>query len=90
MTEVLTIRIAPALLGRAEARAAELGLGRAKYVRGLIEQDLCETATGSKHAFVSEDLVGMFKAPAPRDSATNARVRKILLQRTLSRRETNR
>ena len=60
MTKVLTIRLTPDLLGKAEARAARMGLDRAKYVRSLIEEDL---ATGKPHTtrrFASEDLAGMY------------------------------
>ena len=40
MTRVLTVRIAPGLLAKAEARATQLGLDRAGYLRNL-EARLC-------------------------------------------------
>jgi hypothetical protein len=88
MTRVLTVRIAPGLLAKAEARAVRLGLDRAGYVRSLIEHDL-RTPTGrSRPGFASEDLVGAFRLGG--ESATNRRVREALRQRARSKRETDR
>lgn len=80
MTRVLTVRIEPNLLSRAEARAARLGLDRAGYLRNLIERDLeaAEASTGTR--FASEDLVGTFRLGGR--SATNAVVREKLRRRT--------
>lgn len=80
MTSVLTIRVPPLLLSQAEARAARLGLDRAKYVRGLIERDLAESAETRVHQFSSEDLAGVLKL-GKGGSATNDRVRKQLRAR---------
>ena len=90
MTEVLTVRIPPALLCKAEARAAQLGLDRAKYVRSLIEEDLAGAKSGKKHKFASEDLIGSYVSPAPSDSATNARVREVMKQRQMDKRARSR
>ena len=60
MTKILTLRLESELLGKAEARAMQLGLDRAKYVRALIEEDLA-AAPRSGHQFASEDLVGMYE-----------------------------
>lgn len=79
MTKVLTVRIAPDLLGKAEARAARLGLDRAKYVRGLIEGDLAQEAESKPHRFGSEDLAGYYTGEG--HSATNAIAREKLRQR---------
>lgn len=72
MSRVLTVRIAPELLAKAEERAVQLGLDRAGYVRSLIEEDL-KTTTRSRRRFASEDLVGAFRLGGR--SATNRRVR---------------
>ena len=79
MTKVLTIRIHADLLSRAEARAARLGLDRAKYVRALIEEDLASASDESPHVFASEDLAGMYEGPGC--AATNAAVRRRLRER---------
>lgn len=73
MPEVLTVRIAPELLAKADARAAQLGVERARYVRSLIERDLESANAGTKRRFASEDLVGRFQLGGK--SATNRRVR---------------
>ena len=90
MTRVLTIRIPPDLLSKAEAKAARLGLDRAKYVRGLIEDDLAGKGPKPKHKFASEDLIGCYTSGTPGQSATNARVREVMRQRYLAKRERNR
>ena len=86
MTRVLTVRIAPGLLAKAEARATQLGLDRAGYLRNLIERDLENAGAARKRRFASEDLVGRFRLGG--QSANNRRVRETL--KTRSRRETHR
>lgn len=76
MTRVLTLRLDPDLLGRAEARAVRLGLDRAKYVRLLIEEDLAENPVAPLRRFASEDLAGMYQGPGT--PATNSAVRERL------------
>lgn len=76
MTKVLTLRMDAELLGKAEARAARLGLDRAKYVRALIEEDLAEGTPETPHKFASEDLAGMYKGLG--QAASNAVVRERL------------
>ncbi len=61
MTKILTLRLDPELLSKAEARAARLGLDRAKYVRSLIEEDLATPQAAAQRKFASEDLVGMYE-----------------------------
>jgi predicted DNA-binding protein len=90
MTKVLTIRIPPHLLAQAEAKAARLGMARAKYFRSLIERDLAEKEAKRKHKFASEDLVGCYTSPSPGQSATNARVRQVMRQRLLADRKKHR
>jgi hypothetical protein len=78
MTKVLTLRLDPDLLGKAEARAARLGLDRAKYVRTLIEEDLAR-GEERRRKFASEDLAGMYEGSG--NAATNARARESLRKR---------
>jgi hypothetical protein len=86
MTRVLTVRVPPALVAKADARAAELGLDRGKYVRSLIEQDLEESASQRrKHKFASEDFIG--SVPLGRGPYTNDKVRAVVLERLASKRE---
>lgn len=73
MTKILTLRLDAELLSKAEARAARLGLDRAKYVRSLIEEDLATPQTAAQQKFASEDLVGMYEGNGT--AATNAIVR---------------
>ncbi len=88
MTKVLTIRIPPALLSKAEAKAARLGLDRAKYVRGLIEEDLAKPEPKTKHQFASEDLVGSLSLEE--GPYTNEKVREVMRARLLAKRDRNR
>jgi hypothetical protein len=89
MTEVLTVRVPPDLLAKADARAAELGLDRGKYVRGLIEQDVAEDGRKSRtRRFASEDFIG--SVPLGRGPYTNRRVRAIVRARLVERREEDR
>ena len=97
MTRVLTIRIPPDLLSRAEAKAAHLGLDRAKYVRSLIEDDLAAKGPKPKHKFVSEDLIGCYTRHLKGRAALKAflawahdGVREVMRQRNLAKRERNR
>ena len=89
MTQVLTVRVSPALLVKADARAAELGLDRGKYVRGLIEEDLTAGAKRrTRRMFKSTSFIG--SVPLGRGPYTNRRVRKIVRERLVGRRETDR
>lgn len=88
MTQVLTVRIPPQLLSKAEARAARLGLDRAKYVRGLIEQDLSLETKQPKRKFASEDLIG--SVALGKGPYTNQRVRELMRARVTAKREKNR
>lgn len=60
MTKILTLRLETELLGKVEARALQLGLDRAKYVRSLIEEDVAKRRAAA-HQFASEDLAGMYE-----------------------------
>lgn len=59
----------PALLEKAEARAARLGMDRAKYVRSLIEDDLASKSKKPGSRFASPDLAGIYEGTGT--SATN-------------------
>lgn len=89
MTQVLTVRMPPELIAKAEARAAQLGLDRGQYVRTLIEQDVAGGSGGrQKHRFASEDFIG--SVPLRRGPYTNRRVRAIVRERLVRRREEDR
>jgi len=89
MTQVLTVRVPPDLLAKADERAAQLGLDRGKYVRGLIEQDVTAGAgERRRRAFSSESFIG--SVPLGRGPYTNRRVRAIVRERLTGRREKNR
>lgn len=64
------------LFHKAEARAARLGLDRAKYVRALIEEDLADGTVVPPRKFASEDLAGMVEGSGR--AATNEVVRERL------------
>jgi hypothetical protein len=89
MTQVLTVRVPPALVAKADARAAELGLDRGKYLRSLIEQDLSASAhQRRKRKFASEDFIG--SVPLGLGPYTNRRVRAVGRQRLTAKREKTR
>ena len=78
MTKVLTLRMDPVLLEKAEARAARLGVDRAKYVRSLIEEDLASVGKKTGCGFASSDLAGMYEGSgrAATNSETRVRMRR--------------
>jgi hypothetical protein len=89
MTQVLTVRVSPDLIAKADERAAQLGIDRGKYVRGLIEQDIAGgSSTSRKRKFASERFIG--SVPLGRGPYTNRRVRAIVRERLARRREKNR
>ncbi len=87
MTQVLTLRIPPELLAKAEARAARLGLDRGKYVRELIAQDVAQQK-GTPGKFASEDFIGSISLGL--GPYTNSKVRDTVRRRLTTRREKNR
>lgn len=86
MTKVLTVRMPPALLSQADARAAHFGMDRTQYVRHLIQTDLASAESGRTRAFRSEDLAGRFQLGG--EPATNARVRRNMRHRQQAQRST--
>ena len=87
MTQVLTLRIKPELLAKAESRAAQLGLGRGKYVRELIERDVAQGG-GKRTKFASEDFIGSVSLGS--GPYTNQRVRATVRRKLRARHEANR
>lgn len=80
MTQVLTVRVPPELVAKADARAAQLGLDRGKYVRALIEQDVAAGASETRRRrFASEAFIG--SVPLGRGPYTSHRVRSIVTER---------
>ncbi len=87
MTQVLTLRIKPELLAKAESRAAQLGVARGKYMRDLIERDVAQGG-GKRTKFASEDFLGSVSLGL--GPYTNRRVREMDRRRLLARHEANR
>ncbi|HKY39027.1 MAG TPA: hypothetical protein VJN18_23980 [Polyangiaceae bacterium] len=86
MTQVLTVRVPPALVAKADARAAELGLDRGKYLRSLIEQDLSASARQRRQRkFASEDFIG--SVPLGVGPYTNRKVQAVVRKRLTAKRE---
>jgi hypothetical protein len=80
MTQVLTVRVPPELLAKADERAAQLGLDRGKYVRALIEEDVAAgVREAAKRRFASEAFIG--SVPLGRGPYTNRRVRSLVKER---------
>jgi hypothetical protein len=73
MKKILTLRMDPVLLEKAEARAARLGVDRAKYLRSLIEEDLASGDMKTGAGFASPDLAGMYEGSGK--AATNQETR---------------
>jgi hypothetical protein len=89
MTQILTVRVPPDLVAKADARAAELGLDRGKYVRSLIEQDVSASRRKRRgRKFASEDFIG--SVSLERGPYTNPRVRAVVRKRLEEKREKNR
>jgi hypothetical protein len=89
MTQALTVRVSPSLIAKADARAAELGLDRSKYLRSLIEQDVNASRRGGRsRKFASEDFIG--SVPLARGPYTNRRIRAVVRERLVAKREKNR
>jgi hypothetical protein len=88
MTQVLTVRIKPALLTKAAARAAQLGLGRGRYIRDLIERDVNENQGALQRRFASEDFIG--SVSLGEGPYTNERVRATVRMRLRGKREKHR
>lgn len=86
---MLTVRVPPDLVAKADARAAELGLDRGKYLRSLIEQDVgAGRRDRRKRVFASEDFIG--SASLGLGPYTNSRVRALVRKRLVSKHEEDR
>jgi hypothetical protein len=88
MSHVLTVRMKPALLTKAAARAAQLGLDRGQYVRDLIERDVNGNHDTRQPRFASEDFIGSVSLGA--GPYTNERVRAAVRARLGGQREKHR
>ena len=88
MTQVLTVRVQPALLAKADSRAAQLGLNRGKYLRDLIERDVAADDGKKSRTFASKNFIG--SVPLGQGPYTNGRVRAAVRSRLLGKREKNR
>ncbi len=62
-----------------DARAAQLGQDRSKYILSLVERDLVVAKSARKHRFASEDLIGSLRTGLK--SGDNATVRRFARQR---------
>ncbi len=84
------MRARPSLISAMDARAAQLGQDRTKYILTLVERDLSEADEQKphKHKFASYDLIGTYNTGT--GPATNENTRRIITQRLKERREKNR
>jgi hypothetical protein len=90
MTKPFSVRARPSLISAIDARAAQLGQDRSKYILTLVERDLSEADAQRprKHQFASYDLLGAFRTNT--GPATNKNTRRLIAQRLKERREKNR
>jgi hypothetical protein len=88
MTKPFSLRAKPSLISAMDARAAQLGQDRTKYILTLVERDLSEGKHAGDHKFASHDLIGAYNTGA--GPATNENTRRIIAQRLKERREKNR
>lgn len=81
MTKPFSVRARPSLISAIDARAAQLGQDRSKYILTLIERDLtkAETEKPGKHKFAFDDLAGAYSTGIK--SGDNATIRKVIRQR---------
>jgi hypothetical protein len=90
MTRPFSLRARPSLIAAIDARAAQLGQDRTKYILSLVEHDLTEKdkTPARRHKFASADLIGSCSTGT--GPATNENTRRIIAQRLKERREKNR
>lgn len=88
MTKPISLRARPSLISAMDARAAQLGQDRTKYILALVERDLSEAQKPRRHKFASHELIGAFSTNT--GPATNENTRRIISQRLKERREKNR
>lgn len=88
MTQVITLRIQPALLAKADSRASQLGLNRGKYLRDLIERDVAADSGKARRSFASESYIG--STPLGSGPYTNDSIRATVRTRLHAKREKNR
>lgn len=81
MTKPFSVRARPSLISAIDARAAQLGQDRSKYILTLVERDLSEADAQKprKHKFACDDLIGAYSTGIK--SGDNATIRKIIRER---------
>jgi hypothetical protein len=79
MTKPFSLRARPSLIEAIDARAAQLGQDRTKYILALVEDDLSRQKTGHRHKFASDDLIGCVSTGIK--SGDNATIRRLVRQR---------
>jgi hypothetical protein len=90
MTRPFSLRARPSLIAAIDARAAQLGQDRTKYILSLVEHDLTEKdkTPARRHKFASADLIGSVSTGIK--SGDNATVRAVITQRLKERAQKNR
>jgi len=79
MTKPFSLRARPSLIAAIDARAAQLGQDRTKYILSLVENDLTPKKPGRRHKFASPDLIGCVSTGIK--SGDNATIRQIARKR---------
>ena len=79
MTKPFSLRARPSLIAAIDARAAELGQDRTKYILSLVEHDLTRKTPARRHKFASSDLIGCVHTGIK--SGDNTTVRRHIRQR---------
>ena len=79
MTKPFSLRARPSLIAAIDARAAQLGQDRTKYILSLVEDDLTRKSPRRPHRFASRDLIGCVRTGIK--SGDNATVREIVRRR---------
>jgi len=89
MTRIISLRLPEEEISECDRRAAERGLSRTDYLRGLITRDLAEPSpsTQSGYIFKSWQVVG--KYPSGK-GGTNAEVDRAMKESFDRKRERNR
>jgi len=79
MTKPFSLRARPSLIAAIDARAAQLGQDRTKYILSLVEDDLTAGKTRRRHKFASADLIGCVSTGIK--SGDNATIRRMARKR---------
>jgi hypothetical protein len=79
MTKPFSLRARPSLIAAIDARAAQLGQDRTKYILSLVEEDLTRKKPERRHKFASSNLIGCVRTGIK--SGDNATIRRVIRQR---------